>query len=703
MAKYRITAPDGNTYEVTAPDDATQDQVLAYAQANYKPAPAPRTPKPADDSIDRMDAAMRDAYAGSGTDQYGNQKVTDLPAVTSRPDFSDVSANVDTTYEDRHPDGRLTEAGWQKRIDASKARDPLAGSGSYPVYLAGVGKWILDTGRGIRQDVVDTANRASAATYNALGGLGMDGAQAAFAENIGAPVAAKSRQLERETASNRAAEAPIMARPAGMAGNVIGTLGQMFLPGVALRGTTIGRMALPTSLTGNAIQGAVVGGIQPVETQQERVLNTVGGGLAGWGGVAAPKAIGAVARPAMRLVGNQSISGAERAAATQIQRNAADPSLLLQAQPSAVPGVQRSLAQETSDPGVAALERMVRGRNAGVFAPVDAQNNAARVQVLERIAGTDADMVAANAARDTASGASRSAAMAASPADISATLATLDAAIDGARGRTTIQPALQGLRDRLASYQDSGGKIDIQTLENVRLDIGDMLAGKFGGDSGSALTGARELIGVRDAFNAEVGAQVPAFTDYLQAFRAASKPINRMEVGRELISKTSAANPADAVGTPLLQAAPFGRAMKDLDAVAVRATGFNKANAEDVLDASDLADLRAIADDMTRIAVAQRPTAIGSPTDANQYLGEQLANEAAREAAKQLPFGLGALTYFQNKAAAQTQEKMAYLLANPAELRRVLAVLPSKDREAVNKVLLQLSARTGASVPALTE
>lgn len=35
MAKYRITAPDGNTYEVTAPDDATQDQVLAYAQANY--------------------------------------------------------------------------------------------------------------------------------------------------------------------------------------------------------------------------------------------------------------------------------------------------------------------------------------------------------------------------------------------------------------------------------------------------------------------------------------------------------------------------------------------------------------------------------------------------------------------------------------------------------------------------------------------
>src|SRR4249919_2767601 len=42
MAKYRITAPDGNTYEINAPDDATEDQVMAYAQQNYKPAAKPR-------------------------------------------------------------------------------------------------------------------------------------------------------------------------------------------------------------------------------------------------------------------------------------------------------------------------------------------------------------------------------------------------------------------------------------------------------------------------------------------------------------------------------------------------------------------------------------------------------------------------------------------------------------------------------------
>ena len=41
MAKYRITSPDGATFEVSAPDDATPEQVQAYAQqqfASMKPA-----------------------------------------------------------------------------------------------------------------------------------------------------------------------------------------------------------------------------------------------------------------------------------------------------------------------------------------------------------------------------------------------------------------------------------------------------------------------------------------------------------------------------------------------------------------------------------------------------------------------------------------------------------------------------------------
>lgn len=41
MPVYTITAPDGKEYDVTAPEGATQEQVLAYAKANYSKAAAP--------------------------------------------------------------------------------------------------------------------------------------------------------------------------------------------------------------------------------------------------------------------------------------------------------------------------------------------------------------------------------------------------------------------------------------------------------------------------------------------------------------------------------------------------------------------------------------------------------------------------------------------------------------------------------------
>lgn len=37
MAKYRVQAPDGSVFQVEAPDGASQDEVLAYAQASYQP------------------------------------------------------------------------------------------------------------------------------------------------------------------------------------------------------------------------------------------------------------------------------------------------------------------------------------------------------------------------------------------------------------------------------------------------------------------------------------------------------------------------------------------------------------------------------------------------------------------------------------------------------------------------------------------
>jgi len=46
MAKFRITSPDGTNYEITAPDDATEEQLISYAQSQHKPEQAaPAKPK----------------------------------------------------------------------------------------------------------------------------------------------------------------------------------------------------------------------------------------------------------------------------------------------------------------------------------------------------------------------------------------------------------------------------------------------------------------------------------------------------------------------------------------------------------------------------------------------------------------------------------------------------------------------------------
>ncbi len=46
MATYQISAPDGSKYEITAPDSASQSDVLAYAQAHHVASAAPSGPPP---------------------------------------------------------------------------------------------------------------------------------------------------------------------------------------------------------------------------------------------------------------------------------------------------------------------------------------------------------------------------------------------------------------------------------------------------------------------------------------------------------------------------------------------------------------------------------------------------------------------------------------------------------------------------------
>lgn len=82
MAKYQITSPDGQKYEVTAPDDASQDEVLAYAQRSFKMASQPKqeaTPKPFGQQLNELVAdAPRTAGRGARALLEGVGNVADF-------------------------------------------------------------------------------------------------------------------------------------------------------------------------------------------------------------------------------------------------------------------------------------------------------------------------------------------------------------------------------------------------------------------------------------------------------------------------------------------------------------------------------------------------------------------------------------------------------------------------------------------------
>ncbi len=214
MAKYRITAPDGGTYEVTAPDDASEADVLAYAQANYQ--------KP--DVLAQAQAAP----------------ITDLAPVTAK-------------------------------------YDPTEGMTSVEIQRAAAGRNLSRIWPGIKQAATSAADYFldQNPTIGNLGGnknltslvTGHDGS---LRDRVNTSLNAQYAQEEER----RQLDAPLMAHPEAKAADALTTLATIVGPGLALRGTTAGATLLPRTLVGNAAQGAAVGAIQPAVSEGERAGNT---------------------------------------------------------------------------------------------------------------------------------------------------------------------------------------------------------------------------------------------------------------------------------------------------------------------------------------------------------------------------------------------------------------------------------------------
>lgn len=110
MPKYRITGPDGKTFDVTAPDGASEADVMAYAQKNFKMAAAPKAAPPEKGFGEQLNDVVADAprqvgltarYALEGVGGLADLVATPfrgalnlLPGVDIKPGMGQAAANL---------------------------------------------------------------------------------------------------------------------------------------------------------------------------------------------------------------------------------------------------------------------------------------------------------------------------------------------------------------------------------------------------------------------------------------------------------------------------------------------------------------------------------------------------------------------------------------------------------------------------------
>lgn len=546
-------------------------------------------------------------------------------------------------------------------------------------------------------------------------------------------------QVDQANEERQESDRALTNTGAGLAGNITGTLAQVLGPGIAARGTSLAPALLPTTIRGNALQGAALGLVQPAAGDAERVTNALAGGALGGLGAGAVQAAGAGLRGARNILSRTGLTSTDRAAANVLAREATDPNNL-NIEQSAVPGVQRTLGEATRDPGLMALENAMRARNRGAFEAQDIANNVARQDQIQSIAGTGAQMRAAEQARENVvdttlqqalrEGASyQSALQASQAASRRSAQAAADAAVAENQRLTSlglpasvpvpevaptasVSPELANLRQQVKDLAEAnaprGGvkralddvlgslnaaEDSVGSLYLSRKYINDLLEGKLGSDKGYAKTAQAELIGIRDQLDDVLSSRAPSFPQYLDAYKQASGPINRMQVGRQ-IAKQASTRARDESGVRFLTPDKVFGVMDDLDAVAQKATGFKKARAENILERSDFDKLKAIQDDMQRISQRARSATPGSQTAERLSIGERAA---VRGLSSRIPWVGPLFEHFEQASNQRLTERLAFLMANPDEAKRVLAALPKEDASALRTTLNQLALATARS------
>lgn len=453
---------------------------------------------------------------------------------------------------------------------------------------------------------------------------------------------------------------------------------------------------------GGGSQGALYGLVSPNDkndgtTKEEQIK---AGATAG---AVLPVAIAAGARGSdagraawEMTVGNLTQAGADKKAAEVIRQAALRPESLMIPQPSPIPAVQRTLAEETMDEGVAGLQNIFK--NPAMDDVRRDANNTARNVYLEPITGTGSRYDDALAAREANNEGAFEAARNVQfpvPKAPEKPLIVLPQGVE--RPTVPQQPdALSPLVSRLEAVKEEfkGGKAesvvqsyisrikaakgDGRVLDNIRRDLNDEMSKK------DPSANIRDLAKIKDELNTFLKDSSPEFNKALTGWANDSKPINRMDIGKALVAPSSRGAAQDRQGYEILKPQQFKGRVDNLDVVAQRATGFNRAKAGDYLTPDDMARIGNVSDDLERQRFADTKGALfGSPTAQRIRANDDLKNTAL----SQIPGVGSALKFLDDRGQSRLRETLGEVLLNPQEARRILANQPVSDRLVLQNAL----------------
>lgn len=530
MATFKVTSPDGKTYNVNAPDGATEDDAIKYVQNNF----------------------------------YEKTE----PKKIGREGFSDALKSV---VSEQNPLTAAIAQGGNTAMQYIRGMRQLTGFG--------------DTKEGKNQDALkDEINKQ----FPVAGPVGDIGAQIGLTY-LGAK-----------------------ALPTGLLTSKV--------------------PALANPYAANAATGAALGGLKYGDIEQ-RATDAALGAAGGVAGTFAGRAIPAVYGGIKGIVEPFTQKGQENIVGRTLRNFSVNPSRVEQAAgyTSRVPGVNPTLAEAALDPGISNLQRQF----AVGTADQQLANNAARINAMRSAGGTESAIKSAENVRSGAADALygqayKSDAMRHS---LASDIADATKPFSGAAGlKVGEELSTPGLRELAGRPAFQSAIKEAQTLaRNMGEDIGDPLTSVKGlhyiklaldegfknPQSSLAAFGQRALTNTKSSFLNELETISPLYGNARKTFAELSKPINSMQIGNEILRKSSSAA-EDALGNPTLRNEALSRVMRDGDQVARNVTKFNKATLKDSLDPVAYQTIADVRKDLARKAASENlGRAQGSPTAQN--------------------------------------------------------------------------------------